>query len=40
MPKLPPMIKMVGEEFDKLKPGVAIRSAHVGMARQQHLSCS
>jgi branched-chain amino acid transport system substrate-binding protein len=23
---------MVGEEFDKLKPGVAIRSAHVGMA--------
>ena len=31
-PKLPPMIKMVGEEFDKAKPGVAIRSAHVGMA--------
>ena len=31
-PKLPPMIKMVGEEFDKVKPGVAIRSAHVGMA--------
>src|SRR4051812_23475026 len=31
-PKLPPVIKMVGEEFDKLKPGVAIRSAHVGMA--------
>jgi ABC-type branched-subunit amino acid transport system substrate-binding protein len=30
--KLPPVIKMVGEEFDKLKPGVAIRSAHVGMA--------
>ena len=23
---------MVGEEFDKAKPGVAIRSAHVGMA--------
>ena len=23
---------MVGEEFDKVKPGVAIRSAHVGMA--------
>src|SRR5258707_11774076 len=30
-PKLPPVIKMVGEEFDKVKPGVAIRSAHVGM---------
>lgn len=31
-PKLLPVIKMVGEEFDKLRPGVAIRSAHVGMA--------
>src|SRR3979411_1234696 len=31
-PKLPPIIKMVGEEFDKIKPGVAIRSAHVGIA--------
>jgi len=31
-PKLPPLIKMVGDEFDKVKPGVAIRSAHVGMA--------
>src|SRR6201987_2226976 len=31
-PKLAPVIKMVGEEFDKVKPGVAIRSAHVGMA--------
>src|ERR1700710_72862 len=31
-PKLPAVIKMVGEEFDKLKPGVAIRSAHVGIA--------
>src|SRR5213594_2085784 len=31
-PKLLPVIKTVGEEFDKLKPGVAIRSAHVGMA--------
>jgi branched-chain amino acid transport system substrate-binding protein len=30
-PKLPPIIKTVGEEFDKLKPGVAIRSAHVGI---------
>ncbi len=31
-PKLPPVIKTVGEEFDKAKPGIAIRSAHVGMA--------
>jgi ABC-type branched-subunit amino acid transport system substrate-binding protein len=31
-PKLPPVIKQIGEEFDKQKPGVAIRSAHVGMA--------
>ena len=31
-PKLAPIIKTVGEEFDKLKPGVAIRSAHVGIA--------
>jgi branched-chain amino acid transport system substrate-binding protein len=31
-PKLPPIIKYIGEEFDKVKPGVAIRSAHVGMA--------
>src|SRR5881394_3295918 len=31
-PKLIPVIKMVGEEFYKVKPGVAIRSAHVGMA--------
>jgi branched-chain amino acid transport system substrate-binding protein len=31
-PKLPPIIKMIGEEFDKIKPGVAIRSAHIGMA--------
>lgn len=30
-PKLPPVIKMVGEEFDRIKPGVAIRSAHVGI---------
>src|SRR5260221_848548 len=29
--KLPSVIKLVGEEFDKLKPGVAIRSAHVGI---------
>ncbi|HLG48435.1 MAG TPA: ABC transporter substrate-binding protein [Reyranella sp.] len=30
-PKLPPLIKMVGEEFDKMEPG-ASRSAHVGMS--------
>ncbi len=30
--KLPSEIKYVGTEFDKVKPGVAIRSAHVGMA--------
>lgn len=31
-PKLPPMIKMVGEEYEKAKPGTTIRSAHVGMS--------
>src|SRR6202051_705579 len=36
-PKLPPVIKMVGEEFDKPTPGVAIRSAHVGMAASDNL---
>ena len=30
-PKLPPLIQMVGEQFDKMEPG-ATRSAHVGMA--------
>src|SRR5262244_1223465 len=30
--KLPPEIKLVGEEFDKIRPGVPIRSAHIGMA--------
>ena len=30
--KLPPLIKMVGEEYEKAKPGTTIRSAHVGMA--------
>jgi ABC-type branched-subunit amino acid transport system substrate-binding protein len=29
--RLLPIIKMVGEELDKLKPGLAIRSAHVGI---------
>jgi branched-chain amino acid transport system substrate-binding protein len=31
-PGLPPLIKMVGEEYDKARPGTTIRSAHVGMA--------
>jgi branched-chain amino acid transport system substrate-binding protein len=31
-PKLLPVIKMVGDEFDKRRPGVAQRSAHVGIA--------
>lgn len=31
-PKLPPIIKMVGDEYEKARPGVNIRSAHVGMA--------
>ncbi len=30
--KLLPLIKMVGDEYDKAKPGTTIRSAHVGMA--------
>lgn len=30
-PKLPPLIKMVGDEFEKLRPG-ASKSAHIGMA--------
>ena len=30
--KLPPLIKMIGEEYEKAKPGTTIRSAHVGMA--------
>jgi branched-chain amino acid transport system substrate-binding protein len=30
-PKLPPLIKMIGEQFDKMEPG-ASRSAHVGMS--------
>ena len=31
-PSLLPVIKMVGEEFDKIRPGQTIRSAHVGIA--------
>ena len=30
-PKLPPMIKMIGDDFEKMKPG-ATKSAHIGMA--------
>jgi branched-chain amino acid transport system substrate-binding protein len=29
--RLLPIVKMVGEELDKLKPGLTIRSAHVGI---------
>src|SRR5215831_12738490 len=29
---LPAMIKMVGEEYDKARPGTQVRSAHVGMS--------
>src|SRR5438105_2961939 len=29
---LPAMIKMVGEEYEKARPGTQVRSAHVGMA--------
>ena len=31
-PALPPMIKMIGDEYEKARPGTLIRSAHVGMA--------
>jgi branched-chain amino acid transport system substrate-binding protein len=31
-PELPPMIKMVGDEYDKARPGTVVKSAHVGMA--------
>ena len=31
-PALVPMIKMVGEEYDKARPGTVIKSAHVGMS--------
>src|SRR5881628_2058818 len=29
---LPAMVKMVGEEYDKARPGTQVRSAHVGMS--------
>jgi ABC-type branched-subunit amino acid transport system substrate-binding protein len=31
-PQLLPLIKMVGEEYEKARPGTQVRSAHVGMA--------
>jgi ABC-type branched-subunit amino acid transport system substrate-binding protein len=31
-PELAPLIKMVGEEYEKARPGTQVRSAHVGMA--------
>ncbi|PYN96563.1 MAG: ABC transporter ATP-binding protein [Candidatus Rokuibacteriota bacterium] len=31
-PELASMIKMVGDEYEKARPGIAIKSAHVGMA--------
>ena len=31
-PELPPMIKMVGDEYEKARPGTVVKSAHVGMA--------
>ena len=31
-PELVPLIKMVGEEYEKARPGTTVRSAHVGMA--------
>jgi ABC-type branched-subunit amino acid transport system substrate-binding protein len=31
-PELPPLIKMVGDEYMKAKPDTVIKSAHVGMA--------
>ena len=31
-PELVPLIKMVGEEYDRARPGTTVRSAHVGMA--------
>jgi branched-chain amino acid transport system substrate-binding protein len=31
-PELPPMIKLIGDEYEKAKPGTTVKSAHVGMA--------
>src|SRR5882672_1169874 len=29
---LPPMIKIIGDEYEKARPGTAVKSAHVGMS--------
>jgi ABC-type branched-subunit amino acid transport system substrate-binding protein len=31
-PELPPMINLIGAEYEKARPGTTVRSAHVGMA--------
>src|SRR5436309_8265728 len=31
-PELAPLIKMVGDEYDRARPGTQVKSAHVGMA--------
>ena len=31
-PELPAMIKMIGDEYEKARPGTVVKSAHVGMA--------
>ncbi len=31
-PELTPLIRLVGDEYDKARPGTVVRSAHVGMA--------
>ncbi len=31
-PELAPLIKMVGDEYEKAKPGTVVKSAHVGMS--------
>src|SRR5436190_18026065 len=30
--ELPPMIKLIGDEYDKARPGTQVKSAHVGMS--------
>src|SRR5437773_6358811 len=30
--ELPPMIKLIGDEYEKARPGTQVKSAHVGMA--------
>ncbi|TXL71138.1 ABC transporter ATP-binding protein [Vineibacter terrae] len=31
-PALPPLVKMIGAEYEKARPGTTLKSAHVGMA--------